>query len=345
LSEFRPIRRLEREQLERDRLSPGATHSTDTRGRAIHEEPDEFRTPFQRDRDRILHTKAFRRLKHKTQVFMNPDGDHFVTRLTHTMQVTQIGRAIAQSLGLNEDLTEAICLAHDVGHSPFGHTGEDALSEFVEGEWLHSAHGVRLLSELEPLNLSWEVLDGIRAHSWKIDPPPATPEGMACRFADRIAYLTHDVDDAMRAGVLTLGDLPSASLEVFGVPGSEWIDTMVRAVVDGSSGGSQLRMADDVLAVMHELRAFMFERVYLRPGTESQRSHAMRVVRTLVEHFNEHPDEMPEGSLRPGDAVEENVIDFVAGMTDRYALRVFDGLGGLTPGDSSTDIGIDAGSV
>jgi dGTPase len=159
----------------------------------VDEPHDEYRTDFERDRDRIIHSKAFRRLKHKTQVFLNPEGDHYVTRLTHTVHVTQVGRAMAVALGLNEPLTEAICLAHDVGHSPFGHTGEDALTPYVEGEWLHSAQGVRVLSVLEPLNLTWEVLDGVRAHSWKIDPPPATPEGDLCRFADRIAYLTHDV--------------------------------------------------------------------------------------------------------------------------------------------------------
>ncbi len=345
MSDLRPVRRLEREQLERDRLAPGATASTASRGRAVPEEPDEFRTAFQRDRDRILHTKAFRRLKHKTQVFMNPDGDHFVTRLTHTTQVTQIGRAIAASLGLNEDLTEAICLAHDVGHSPFGHTGEDALSEFVEGEWLHSAHGVRLLSELEPLNLSWEVLDGIRAHSWKIDPPPATPEGMACRFADRIAYLTHDVDDAIRAGVLSVGDLPARALDVFGTPGSGWIGTMIRAVVEGSADSDEVRMEEGVLEVMHDLRSFMFERVYLRPETDDQREQAIEVVGSLVEFFLAHPDEMPAGTLRPGDTVMENVIDYVAGMTDRYALRVFDNVrrgADPVPGPERTG-GIDGG--
>ena len=192
--------RPEREADEIVRLAQTATKAAESRGRASTEESDKYRTAFQRDRDRILHSKAFRRLKHKTQVFMNPEGDHFVTRLTHTLQVTQAGRSMAAALGLNEDLTEAICLGHDVGHSPFGHTGEDALTPYVDGEWLHSEQSVRIMSVLEPLNLSWEVLDGIRAHSWKIDPPPATPEGDLCRYADRIAYLTHDVQDALREG-------------------------------------------------------------------------------------------------------------------------------------------------
>ena len=163
--------REEREEIERELLSPEATRSTETQGRAVEEPADEYRTAFERDRDRILHSKAFRRLKHKTQVFLNPEGDHFVTRLTHTLQVTQIGRAMAVPLGLNEALTEAICLGHDTGHSPFGHTGEDALSPYVDGEWLHSKQSVRLLTVLEPLNLTWETLDGIRAHSWKVEPP------------------------------------------------------------------------------------------------------------------------------------------------------------------------------
>ncbi len=297
------------------------------------EDPDEFRTSFQRDRDRILHTKAFRRLKHKTQVFMNPDGDHYVTRLTHTMQVTQIGRAMAAGLGLNEDLTEAICLAHDVGHSPFGHTGEDALSEFVEGEWLHSAHGVRLLSVLEPLNLSWEVLDGVRSHTWKVEPPPATPEGSLCRFADRIAYLTHDVDDALRGGVITRAQIPMGAVAVFGEPGTEWIGTMIRGVVEESAAKGTVSMAPDVLEAMHELREYMFEHVYLRPEVTPEKEFAMRVVRELVEYYLEHPDELPEGFLRDGDDLLMNVIDFVAGMTDRFALRLFDRLPHPSPPD------------
>ena len=213
---MRIIKRHIREEQERELLAPAATKSSESRGRSHPEEPDEYRTAFERDRDRIIHSKAFRRLKHKTQVFLNPEGDHFVTRLTHTVHVNQVGRAMAVSLGLNETLTEAICLAHDVGHSPFGHTGEDALTPYVDGEWLHSAQGVRVLSVLEPLNLTWEVIDGVRAHSWKIDPPPNTPEGHLCRFADRIAYLTHDVSDAIRAGVLAFSDLPTSARRRFG---------------------------------------------------------------------------------------------------------------------------------
>src|SRR6056297_2903071 len=197
-----------READERERLSPLATRSVDSAGRAEPEDEDGDRTAFERDRDRILYAKAFRRLKHKTQVFLNPEGDHFVTRLTHTLHVAQVGRSIAVSLGLNEPLTEAICLGHDIGHAPFGHTGEEALTPYVDGDWQHAIHGVRVVSVLEPLNLTVEVLDGIRQSSWRNDPPPVTPEGMVCRFADRIAYLAHDVQDAVRAGVLDVEEVP-----------------------------------------------------------------------------------------------------------------------------------------
>ena len=209
---FRRRDRLARE-AEEARLAPAATRSADTLGRAVPEQPDEFRTAFERDRDRILHSKAFRRLKHKTQVFINPDGDHFITRLSHTLQVTQISRGIAAALSLNEPLAEAIALGHDVGHSPFGHTGEEALSPyFPETGWHHAAQSVRIFDTLEHLNLTWEVRDGIRAHSWKIEPPPSTPEAMTVRYGDRIAYLTHDALDALRANVLLPGDFPARAL-------------------------------------------------------------------------------------------------------------------------------------
>ncbi len=319
-------KREERERLEAELLAPSATLASKTRGRATPEEPDEYRTAFERDRDRIVHSKAFRRLKHKTQVFLNPEGDHYVTRLTHTLQVTQVGRAMAVSLGLNETLTEAICLAHDVGHSPFGHTGEEALSPFVEGEWLHSAQGVRVLTVLEPLNLTWEVLDGVRAHSWKIDPPPATPEGMLCRFADRIAYLTHDVSDAIRAGVLSPEDLPVRAVRTFGETSREWIGAMVRAVVEHSHRTGEVSMDPEVLDVMHHLRQFMFERVYLHPETEAEKQRAIKVIRDLVEWFRHHPEEVPD-SYKVDEADDlTRAIDYVSGMTDRFALRMHDRL-------------------
>jgi dGTPase len=318
--------REEREQIERELLSPEATLSSESKGRAVEEAPDEYRTAFEHDRDRILHSKAFRRLKHKTQVFLNPEGDHFVTRLTHTLQVTQIGRAMAVPLGLNEALTEAICLGHDTGHSPFGHTGEDALAPYVDGDWLHSQQSVRLLSVLEPLNLTWETLDGIRAHSWKVDPPPSTPEGYLCRFADRIAYLTHDVDDALRAGVIGTDDLPKEATDAFGEPGPEWIDSMVRAVIDESIEQGRVVMRPDVLTVMGRFRDFMFERVYLGAHGERQKHAAIWVIRDLVDYFIEHPNEVP-ATYRVDDADSTaRAIDYVSGMTDRFALRLHDSL-------------------
>lgn len=326
MSEFRRRTREDSERLERETLAPAATRSADSRGRRLPELNDAYRTAFQRDRDRIVHSKAFRRLKHKTQVFINPEGDHYVTRLTHVLQVTQIGRSIARNLSLNEDLTEAICLAHDVGHSPFGHTGEDALSEFVPGEWLHSEQGVRIYEVLEPANLTWEVLDGIRAHSWKIKQPPATPEGWICRFADRIAYLTHDVDDAMRARVIKREDLPPAALARFGEPGGEWVASMIRAVVNESLEQGAIVMDEESLEVMNQLRDFMFENVYLRAGTESQRRRAMAIVRDLIGYFVDRADEIPDSYRHTEADTLTQVIDYVAGMTDRYAIRVHDEL-------------------
>jgi dGTPase len=323
---FRRFDRIDAERLEHELLAPAATRSTASLGRRRPEDPDEFRTAFERDRDRILHSKAFRRIKHKTQVFINPEGDHYVTRLTHTLQVTQIGRALARYLSLNEALTEAICLGHDVGHSPFGHTGEDALSPYVDGEWLHSAQSVRVLQVLEPLNLTGEVLDGIRAHTWKIDPPPSTPEGFLSRFADRIAYLTHDALDAVRAGVIRRDDLPSHTLTTFGEPGSDWIAAMVRAVVNESLRTGRVAMTPEVLDVMLELRAFMFERVYLRPGSEHQRSWAIGVIRDLVDHYLTHPGEIPNSYRHAGADHRTQVIDYVSGMTDRFAIRDHDRL-------------------
>ncbi|MFP3913986.1 MAG: HD domain-containing protein [Actinomycetota bacterium] len=319
-------KRQERESLEHQELAPAATKSDQSRGREEDEEPDEYRTAFQRDRDRIVHSKAFRRLKHKTQVFLNPEGDHYVTRLTHTLQVTQVGRAMAVSLGLNETLTEAICLAHDVGHSPFGHTGEDALSPFVEGEWLHTHHGVRTLSVLEPQNLTWEVLDGVRAHSWRIDPPPGTPEGMLCRYADRIAYLTHDVADALRAGVLDYHQIPTPVLTRFGATAREWIGTMITSVVEASHRAGDVTMEGPDLEVMNVLRDFMFERVYMDPEMGAEKSRATGVIRDLVEYFSHHAQEVPDSYTVPDADPLTRAVDYVAGMTDRYALRTHDRL-------------------
>lgn len=333
---MRRITREDRERHEDAFLSPSATRAAASKGRE-HEEPDDpLRTAFERDRDRILHAKAFRRLKHKTQVFINPEGDHFVTRLTHTLQVAQVGRALAKGLGLNETLTEAICLGHDIGHSPFGHTGEEALTPYVSGlvaeghvragEWLHSVQSVRIVRLLEPLNLTHEVLDGIRAHSWKIDPPPETPEGMCCRFADRIAYLAHDAEDAMRAGVITRDDLPASVLAVLGEPGREWISTLVNAVVEESEREGEVTMRPDVLEAMHALRDYMFGNVYLRDAARRQADKAVALIRDVVEHFAAHPEEIPAGYTLPDDPPVQRAVDYVAGMSDSYALRTHDRL-------------------
>ena len=314
-----------REQAEAA-LAPAAARSSESAGREHPEEADDYRTAFERDRDRIIHTKAFRRLKHKTQVFLNPEGDHYVTRLTHTVQVTQVGRALAAALGLNEPLTEAICLGHDVGHSPFGHTGEDALTPYTGTDWLHSAHSVRVLSVLEPQNLSYEVLDGIRAHSWRVDPPPGTQEGRICRFADRIAYLTHDVADAIRAGILGLSDLPPQAVARFGDASRLWINAMIRAVIDHSLEAGEVAMDPETLQTMNELRDFMFARVYLRPEAEEQRIRAVAVIQDLVDYFAAHPREVPSSMTVPGADPVTAAIDFVAGMTDRYAITTHDRL-------------------
>jgi dGTPase len=321
--------RLTREADE-ERLAPEATRAANSRGRARPEEPDAYRTAFERDRDRILHSKAFRRLKHKTQVFINPDGDHFVTRLTHTLEVTQISRALAAALSLNETLAEAIALGHDVGHSAFGHTGEEALAPyFPESGWHHAAQSVRIFDVLENLNLTWEVRDGIRAHSWKIEPPPATPEAMTVRYGDRIAYLTHDAIDALRAGVLEPRDIPDRARERFGEPGRVWIDEMINAVIDYSLATGEVQMDPDTLAVMHELRDFMFERVYLSEGQRMHGDSAVAVIRRLVDYYISHLSELPD-SYRDHDAdITTQVVDHVAGMTDRYALLVHERLFGL----------------
>ena len=325
--------RLVREAEEAERLAPAAQRSAASKGRVRPEEPDEFRTAYERDRDRILHAKAFRRLKHKTQVFINPEGDHYVTRLTHTLQVMQIARGLAAALSLNETLAEAIALGHDVGHSPFGHTGEEALSPYfpTSGGWHHAAQSVRVFETLENLNLSWEVRDGIRAHSWKINPPPATQEAFCVRYADRIAYLTHDALDALRAGVLTQDDFPSSTRERFGEPGRLWVGEMIEAVIEESLKGDLVHMDAPTLAVMNELRDFMFARLYLSPGLREHTSEAIDVIRRLMDHHLGHPDEIPS-TYRDNDTdLVTQVADYVSGMTDRYALRTHERLFG-SPG-------------
>ena len=326
---FRLTDRAARERAE-EQLAPAAVRSVATRGRGVPEQEDPLRTAFERDRDRILHAKAFRRLKHKTQVFLNPDGDHFVTRLTHTLQVMQVARALARSLGLNETLAEAIALGHDLGHSPFGHIGEVAFDPYVPGGWHHAAQGVRIADVLEQLNLTWEVRDGIRAHSWKITPPPSTREGECVRYADRIAYLSHDAQDAVRAGVLEVAQLPERTRSIFGEPGSEMVGAMIDAVIEGSLSAGNAEgvvvMAPEALDAMHELRTFMFERVYESPTAVGQKGVAIDVIRRLVDHHLAHPELIPASYRDSAADPVTQVVDYVSGMTDRFALHMHDRL-------------------
>jgi len=313
-------------------MAPLATRSTASRGRARDEPPDEYRTAFERDRDRIMHSKAFRRLKHKTQVFINPEGDHFVTRLTHTIQVTQIARALAAALSLNESLAEAIALGHDVGHSPFGHTGEEALSPYFPGSgWHHAAQSIRVLEVLEDLNLSWEVRDGIRAHTWKIEPPPQTQEALCVRYADRIAYLTHDALDAVRAGVLSFDSFPASVSRRFGDPGRRWIGEMITAVIDESMAAGEVRMDPETLAVMHQLRDFMFANVYMSETQTTRQQGAIEIIRRLVDHYLAHHSELPENFRQTQAEPVTQVVDYVAGMTDRFAIATYERLYGPAP--------------
>jgi dGTPase len=318
---FRARTREEREQHERHALSPIATLSTASRGRRRPEPADPYRTCFEVDRDRILNSKALRRLRNKTQVFLNPPGDHEMTRLTHTLLVAQVARQLAAALSLNEPLTEAIAMGHDVGHSPFGHTGEDALAKwFPDGEWHHAAQGLRIFEKLEDLNLSWEVLDGIRGHSWKIIPKPVTPESHCVRFADRIAYLAHDAQDAMRLGVLRERDFPAAVIDHFGPP-SAWMAMMTEAVIANSLRTGKVSMDRLGLRRMNELRDFMFERVYHSRRTRRERKMAIRVIRNLVQHYLDHPAEIPASYRDPDADALTQAIDLVTGMTDRHALE------------------------
>lgn len=324
-----PLRRRirsERERGEAADLAPAAARSVGAGDRVRPEEPDPYRTAFARDRDRILHSLAFRRLKHKTQVFLNPSGDHFTTRLTHVLQVTQVARALASGLGLNETLAEAIALGHDVGHTPFGHTGEDALEPYFADGWHHAAQGVRIFDVLEDCNLTAQVRDGIRAHTWKIQPPPATQEGYCVRYADRIAYLSHDALDALRAGLIATSDFPSSTRAHFGEPGTEWIGRMVEAVIEHSAEAGHVALEPDALEAMHELRRFMFAAIYQSGENERRREGAIAVIRHLMDHYLAHPDLLP-ASYRDNDAdLVTQAADYVSGMTDRYALTAHDRL-------------------
>ncbi len=319
-----------REQLEAREytiLSPYARKAAES-GRERTEEVCEYRTAYQRDRDRIVHAKAFRRLMHKTQVFLSPEADHYRTRLTHTLEVMQIARTAARALFLNEDLCEAIALGHDLGHTPFGHAGEAVLQQCYSPDFTHAAQSLRVVDKLERdgrgLNLTNEVRDGILNHTGVN--LAYTLEGRIVKFADRIAYVNHDIDDAVRAGVLSEEDIPHHLREILGGTHKKRIDTMVSSLIFASTGQPEIRMEDTIGDAMTALRAFLFERVYLNPDAKQDEDKAMAMLSELYTYFVRNPEKMPREFLPSdgdGETVERHVCDYIAGMTDRYAIRVY----------------------
>ena len=334
-------RRLEGNE---QRLSPFAARSATSRGRSRPEAPSPVRTDYQRDRDRILHTKAFRRLKHKTQVFIAPAQDHYVTRLTHTLEVAQVARTITRALNLNEDLAEAAALGHDIGHGPFGHAGEEALAECLPDGFRHNHQSVRVLDKLEHggqgLNLTFEVLDAIEksskaredifAEGWGV---PATLEGQVVKTADAIAYVNHDILDAIRAGLISEDDLPLVARTEIGRTHSERLNTLICDIVEaswGATGGpgeASIRFSPRIHAAANELREFMFRRVYLYDSTRQEAERGKRIVRFLFDHFVRYPEGISPDYSLPDDPVERRAADYVSGMTDRYAIRLARELG------------------
>jgi dGTPase len=321
-----------RHEFEDAWLSPLAARSWPAR-RARPEDDCGLRTPLQRDRDRIVHSKAFRRLKHKTQVFVAPEGDHFRTRLTHTLEVTQISRTVARALRLNEDLTEAIGLGHDLGHPAFGHIGEDVLDDCLRARFgtgfRHYEHSLRVVDVLEldgaGLNLCDDVRDGIACHSGRA-PLPRTLEGRIVRLVDRVAYINHDIDDALRAGVLREEELPAEPIAVLGDSGSRRIDALVHDLVEHSEVAGDIVQGDAVGGAMDRLRTFMFDHVYLGPIARREHAKIDRVVRTLFEYYVAEPDRIPDGGGSPDADLAQRVTDWLAGMTDRYCIRAFEAL-------------------
>jgi dGTPase len=301
--------------LEETTLSPQAVRSYETLGRELDEEPCRLRTPFQRDRDRIVHSKPFRRLKGKTQVFIDPEGDHYRTRMTHALETTAISRVVARALRLNEDLVEAIGLGHDMGHTPFGHAGEQALDEALRerfgGGFRHNEHSHRIARRL---NLTGEVCDGILTHTGPQE--PVTREGWIVRVVDRIAYVNHDIDDALRYGLLDEGDLPADEIALLGKTGASRIDTLVHDLVESSEAAGKIVQGDEVGEAMMSLRSFMFERVYLGPQVEPQHREAEHVVRAIFTRLADEPSRLPPGE----GALADRITDYLAGMTDRFAL-------------------------
>ena len=318
--------RDELEQLEEAKLSPFAAKSRNTRGRLHPSEPCDIRTEFQRDRDKILHCKSFRRLKHKTQVFISPEGDHYRTRLTHTLEVSQIARTIARALWLNEDLAEAMSLGHDLGHTPFGHTGERLLNEISSTGFKHNIHSLRVVDILEDgkgLNLTWEVRDGIKNHTKSGN--PSTLEGQILSLSDRAAYINHDIDDAIRAKMITEEDLPKDCTEVLGHSHTDRIDRMVKDIIYNSRGKDRISMSPEVGQATEKLRNFMFQQVYIDSFAKTEESKAMYILKELFFYFLNKPDLLPAEYYKqiPGYGKEQAVCDYIAGMTDRYAIRIF----------------------
>jgi dGTPase len=321
-----------RQAWEDEQLSPLAARSYPAV--RAHDEPDcGLRTPLQRDRDRIVHSKAFRRLSHKTQVFIAPRGDHYRTRLTHTLEVTQIARTVARALALNEDLVEAIGLGHDLGHPPFGHVGEEfldvCLRERYGGGFRHYEHSVRVVEVLERdytgLNLVADVIDGIAGHSGRAV-APRTLEGRIVRLVDRVAYLNHDIDDAIRAGVLSPGDLPPGPIAALGDTGSARIDALVHDLVEHSRAADDIVQGERLGAAMDQLRTFMFDHVYLRDDVRREHAKIERVIRALFDHFAADPSLLPDAGGAPKATPQQRVTDYIAGMTDRFAIAAFEAL-------------------
>lgn len=323
-----------RERIEKDEeyiLSVSATLSKNSLGREVPEIQSELRTEFQRDRDRIIHSKAFRRLKHKTQVFIAPEQDHYRTRLTHTLEVSQIARTIARALRLNEDLVEAISLGHDLGHTPFGHSGEEILQRLHPNGFKHYEQSIRVVQFIEQrnsgmgLNLTWEVLDGIRNHSG--DNVASTEEGKLIKYADRIAYINHDIDDAIRAGVIELSDIPRDILQTLGFSHSRRIDTMIKDLVYTSLNTNKLGMSEQIEDAMMSLREFMFEKVYLNPVVKGDNKRIETIITDLYEYYLEDIDRLPSSHLEiyeKIDATDADIVcDYIAGMTDTYIEEVW----------------------
>ncbi len=310
--------RADIENFEMEYLSPYAAKSAISKGRLIPMEKCDLRSEFQRDRDRILHSKTFRRLKHKTQVFLSPTGDHYRTRLTHTLEVSQVARTIARALRLNEDLVEAISLGHDLGHTPFGHAGERTLNSLMQAGFEHNKQSLRVVDVLERLNLTYEVRDGILCHTGSRQ--AETLEGQIVRYADRIAYINHDIDDAIRAGILSEGDIPKHISEVLGDTHGKRIDSLVRAVISGSGDG-EIKMPPAIQTIMDELRQFMFDNIYNSHSlAKKEEKKAERIVEMLFGYYIKHTDEIPHYTAEEG---EQAVGDYIAGMTDVYAVNEF----------------------